>query len=389
MRVIGLLSIVGVVACASADTPLDEIPTELPVIEVVGPTLEIGRTEGDENYLFAQIASVLRLPDGTVAVSDGGTSRISIYDQQGSFLRSWGSKGEGPGEFRKLSRLYPKGSDSIMAADRSTNRVASFSLDGGFGGLTAAEELSGDSIFKLDSWLYRRFWIDGALDESARAGVRFALDRLAPPRSPPGYRRVRLTRDGRLWILEPSTSTSDRRTWIRVDASGRPDAIIHGPSGFDPLDIVEDGALGRWTGEYDVQFVRAYRLIDSGTTAPTPAWLSTTGPDASASGDDAPDETEMRDMIRSVIKSVASAQEIHYSSNMTYTTDLAALEIERPEGLEIDFAVANARGWAGVFTHPDFDRLCGLGYGFVVPPGWVPGMIVCAPEATPPTQKGS
>ncbi len=56
--------------------------------------------------------------------------------------------------------------------------------------------------------------------------------------------------------------------------------------------------------------------------------------------------------------------------------------------LEVDFVIANTRGWAAVFTHPGMDRVCALGYGYVVPPGWVPGMVICAPEAGSPATGG-
>jgi hypothetical protein len=33
-----------------------------------------------------------------------------------------------------------------------------------------------------------------------------------------------------------------------------------------------------------------------------------------------------------------------------------------------------------VFTHPGLDRVCALAYGFNVPPGWLPGSVLCSPE---------
>ena len=82
-----------------------------------------------------------------------------------------------------------------------------------------------------------------------------------------------------------------------------------------------------------------------------------------------------------------SAQEIHYSTEMSYTTEIAALDaFERPEGIGIDFVIGDARGWAAVFTHPSLDRLCALAYGFNIPPGWMPGSVVCGPVANAHTE---
>jgi hypothetical protein len=94
----------------------DDIVAGLPVLSLDEPLLEIGVIEGPEELVFAAIESVVRLPDGTVAVSDAGATRISLFDADGAFLRSWGRQGDGPGEFRSLSRIYPLGRDSLMAA---------------------------------------------------------------------------------------------------------------------------------------------------------------------------------------------------------------------------------------------------------------------------------
>jgi|FLOH01.1.fsa_nt_gi hypothetical protein len=134
-----------------------------------------------------------------------------------------------------------------------------------------------------------------------------------------------------------------------------------------------------WTGDSDVSYVRAYRLSASAQTRQAPAWLLSE-PVAPPMDGVAPDEAEVRALTVSTIKNLASHQEIHYSTALSYTTDLGALgDFEIPEGLEIDFLIGNARGWAAVFAHPDFDRLCGLAYGYMILPGWSPGQVNCAP----------
>jgi hypothetical protein len=127
----------------------------------------------------------------------------------------------------------------------------------------------------------------------------------------------------------------------------------------------------------DVDFVRSYGLRDTGGSGPIPRWLVAT-PDAPA-GSPPPDEEELRALFRDAIRGMASAQEIHYSRSGTYTTMVDSLAWERPEGIEVDFAAADERGWAAVFSHPAVDRVCGLGYGYASPPGWAPGAVHCAP----------
>jgi len=383
----GVLGLVALMATGCASSESFDGATELPLFRLSeSPTVEIGVVEGDDDYTFGEIVSVVRLRDGSVAVSDAGATRISVFGPDGTFDRRWGSRGEGPGEFRGLSRIYPVGDDSILALDTWTERLSAFALDGAYGRQLNAEDVSQDSIFELDVWLYGRFWVDGALYPDERSRVRQALDRLPPPRSPPGYRVVRVGRDGRLWIREPEVGSDGARAWTLTDPDGTPSGVIRLPERFDPQDILSDEVLGRWLGENDVNFVRSYRVESTAETRDVPAWIST--PQASDSDAPPPDEEEFMALIRGAIRGMASAQEIHYSTQMTYTTRTDSLEWDRPEGLEVDFVVANPRGWSGVFSHPGIDRICGLAYGFVIPPGWSPGEVTCAPSTSATTGEG-
>ena len=284
-----------------------------------------------------------------------------------------------------LSRLYPLGGDSIMALDGVTDRASVFDTVGDFSRQVAVEDLSGDTLFRADVWLYGRYWVDGGLKADVRTRVEEALDRLPAPVSAPGYRLVKVAADGRLWIREPGMSADGMRRWTVVSATGDPQAAIDIPEQFDPQYLGTDRLVGRWIGESDVNFVRAYDVADTGTKEPTPMWLaappdSTTAPPA--------DEKEVRAQIVGALKALASAQEIHYASHYTYTSNVDSLQWERPEGLTVDFVNAGPQGWVAVFTHPGFDRICGMGYGFTVPPGWRPGMIICGPPARPTSALG-
>jgi hypothetical protein len=371
-------------ACSGTYGPDGTLPAELPLLALSEPSVEIGLLDGPDEYIFATIESVVRLADGTIAVSDAGAMHISLYDAGGTFLRRWGQRGDGPEEFRSLGRLYPHGSDSLMVSERYPARMTVFDLEGTFARRFPAIQLTQDTAFALDSWLYGRYWIDGALLPDARAQVRAALDRLPQPRLGPGYRAVFVDAERRLWIREPGAA-NDTARWTRTDHVGRPTAVVALPSALRPTHIEGDEVLGVWTGESDVHFVRAHRLIETEDTAPTPSWLLGEGEVESAAP---PDEEALTDLMRDAIKEMARAQEIHYASNGSYTSDIHSLErFEKPEDIGVDFAVGSARGWAAVFTHPAVDRVCGLAYGFDHPPGWTPGTIVCGPHAA--TTEGS
>lgn len=360
--------------------------SELPLVDLGEPVLEIGVLEGDDELVFGALESVVRLPDGSIAVSDGGATRISIFTSDGDFVRSWGREGDGPGEFRSLSRIYPLGTDSLMAAERFSGRLTVFDLEGEMGRLVPGSDITGDSLFTLDSWLSGRFWIEGALTRDARREVHSILDDLSVPPDRPGYRYGLATDDDALWIREPEADGGLRR-WIRLAENG-PTVLIRTPRAFRPTHVRADEVLGVWSGESGVHFVRAYALTPTGETAPAPGWLATRPtaqtelPSEQGLTEEELTEEELMAEIRSSIKNMASAQEIHYSSNMTYTTRVDSLEaFEQPETIHVDFLRADARGWAGVFSHSSVDRICALAYGFGSPPGWMPGRVLCAPAA--------
>lgn len=347
------------------------------------PILQIGVMEGDERYTFQDVTSVLPLSSGDLLVADGGSGEVTRYTADGTFVRRWGGRGEGPGEFRALSRVYPWAGDSVAALDQQIGRLSVFDADGEFARQVDARDVSRDSLFAMDVWLYRRFWVDGAAEAAARQRVRSTLDRLPPPTASPGYRLVRVAADGRLWIREPGVSAAGERSWTVLEADGTPAAVVDVPERLDPQYIAVDRVLGRWRGENDVNFVRAYALQVGEGTAPEPAWLAAPRSRRDVEG---PQEAEFLALIRGSIKEVASAEEIHYATHFTYTAQVDSLTWEAPEELTVDVVRAGTRGWTAVFTHPGLDRICGLSYGFNVPPGWRPGAIVCSPPPNPTTE---
>jgi hypothetical protein len=93
------------------------------------PVLSIGLTEGDENYLFGEIAGIVRLDDGTIVVADGQARLIRYYDAQGGFIRQVGGQGGGPTEFGSLQALWHCGPDLVYGHDLYARRVKAW--DGG------------------------------------------------------------------------------------------------------------------------------------------------------------------------------------------------------------------------------------------------------------------
>lgn len=94
------------------------------------PTLRIGALDGRPEEQFGSVSDVLPLPDGGVAVLDGQAAEIRLFDGDGTYRSTLGSKGEGPGEFQSPSALGLMAGDTLAVYDRRSRRVTRFAPDG-------------------------------------------------------------------------------------------------------------------------------------------------------------------------------------------------------------------------------------------------------------------
>ena len=79
-------------------------------------------------------------PNGDIFVSDGhsgggtatGNARIMKFDKNGKFIKTWGRKGMGPGEFDVPHTLVFDSRGRLFVGDRQNNRIQVFDQDGKF-----------------------------------------------------------------------------------------------------------------------------------------------------------------------------------------------------------------------------------------------------------------
>jgi DNA-binding beta-propeller fold protein YncE len=79
-------------------------------------------------------------PNGDIFISDGhtggglgiGNARIVKFDKTGKFLKTWGRKGMGPGEFDVVHTLAFDSRGRLFVGDRQNNRIQIFDQDGKF-----------------------------------------------------------------------------------------------------------------------------------------------------------------------------------------------------------------------------------------------------------------
>jgi len=165
-------------------------------------------------------------------------------------------------------------------------------------------------------------------------------------------------------------------------------ARVELPARFEPHDIGPDYVLGRFRDELDINYIRLYGLEKPAGSPRGPGLDPTALAEASADEPEVegpgPEVTDqVREVILQAFRATATAQEIYYSGNYTYTTDLEALREVAPRGREVPEAadvavlVADNRGWIGTMTHRETGYMCALAYGAYLPMGWPPGSLIC------------
>lgn len=90
------------------------------------PVVTIG-AEGEAATEFSRITAAFRLSSGIIAVANGATSEIRLFNERGHYLRSFGRRGAGPGEFRTLGWLGRSG-DTAFVFDPRLRRITSVAL---------------------------------------------------------------------------------------------------------------------------------------------------------------------------------------------------------------------------------------------------------------------
>jgi hypothetical protein len=146
-----LLAAAGVaVACAGDSTPawqgtvtdsagvaIVQNPTQ-PLWEpdqgwTVTEALRIGSAEGEPDYQFGMLAGIAVASDGRIVVADQQGQHLKVFAPDGTYERTIGKPGGGPGELGLgISGVVLGPSDTILVADMGNQRVNVYLLDGTF-----------------------------------------------------------------------------------------------------------------------------------------------------------------------------------------------------------------------------------------------------------------
>jgi DNA-binding beta-propeller fold protein YncE len=82
---------------------------------------------------FRQPTDVTWDPAGDIFISDGYVnSRVAKYDKDGNWVKSWGERGTGPGQFNTVHSIASDVNGTLYVADRANRRIQVFDTDGNF-----------------------------------------------------------------------------------------------------------------------------------------------------------------------------------------------------------------------------------------------------------------
>jgi hypothetical protein len=86
-----------------------------------------------EDGRFRQVTDVTWDPAGNIFISDGYiNSRVAKADKNGNWIKSWGERGDKPGEFNTPHSIAADANGNIYVADRFNRRIQVFDGDGKF-----------------------------------------------------------------------------------------------------------------------------------------------------------------------------------------------------------------------------------------------------------------
>jgi DNA-binding beta-propeller fold protein YncE len=149
--------------------------------------------------------------DGDIFVADGHggdtNARVVKFSKDGKFIKAWGKKGSGPGEFDTLHRLAMDSKGRLFVADRGNNRIQIFDQDGNFIAQWRQFGRPSGIFISKDDTLYS---VDSQSDETTNPGVKRGI-------------RIGSAKDGSVKAFIPDNSPNPQialAEGVSADSSG-------------------------------------------------------------------------------------------------------------------------------------------------------------------------
>ena len=177
-------------------------------------TLGKAGVAGGGTDVFSGPADVAIAQNGDIFVADGHlegpVNRIMRFSKDGTFIKAWGTRGSGPGEFNLPHSIAIDSRGRIFVADRTNNRLQIFDQDGRF----------------LDQW--KQFGRPSGVFVDANDTI-YVADSQSNSRTNPGYTRgIRIgsAKDGKVTALipfveaDPEKNNNNGVEGVGADAQG-------------------------------------------------------------------------------------------------------------------------------------------------------------------------
>jgi DNA-binding beta-propeller fold protein YncE len=124
-------------------------------------TLGTAGVSGSGPGLFDQPNDVVVAASGDIFVTDshrnGANNRVVKFTKDGTFIKAWGRKGSGPGEFSEPHTIALDAQGRLFVGDRENNRIQIFDQEGRYldewrqFGRPSGIAIQGDTIYVADS----------------------------------------------------------------------------------------------------------------------------------------------------------------------------------------------------------------------------------------------
>ena len=136
---------------------------------------EIGLADQPPEHLLGQPIAVRSDKEGNIYIADRASLTVKVFDEQGIYLRSFGGRGRGPGEFQQINFMELTDEGSLYFLDRGKLEHIYLTTQGEF--ITSYPIIIETNI--LQYYPHKVFWYEDRTIGIRRSGAQPTVD--SPP----------------------------------------------------------------------------------------------------------------------------------------------------------------------------------------------------------------